>query len=48
MRLFTKKQKRLLLKWAGPVRIIKEKHPSYLIDYQKQGQMVTKWTAKEK
>ena len=36
------------LKWAGPVRIIKEKHPSYLIEYQKQGQTVTKWTTREK
>ena len=36
------KRDKLSLKWAGLVRIIKEKHPSYLIEYQKQGQMVTK------
>ena len=38
----------MLLKWAGPVQIIKEKHPPYLIEHQKQGQMVTKWTTREK
>ena len=42
------KRDKLSLKWAGPVRIIKEKHPSYLIEYQKQGQTVTKWTTREK
>ena len=38
---------RLSIKWTGPVRIIKEKHSSYLTEYQKQGQMVTKWTTRE-
>ena len=41
-------REKLSLKWAGPVRIIKEKHPSYLIEYQKQGQTVTKWKTREK
>ena len=36
------KRDKLWLKWTRPVRIIKEKHPSYLIEYQKQGQMLTK------
>ena len=36
------------LKWAGPFRIIKKEHPSYLIEYQKQGQLVTEWTTREK
>ena len=42
------KRDKLSLKWTGPVRIIKEKHPSYLIEYQNQGKMVTKWTTREK
>ena len=44
------KRDKLPLKWAGPVRIIKTsiKHPSYLIEYQKQWQMVTKWATREK
>ena len=42
------KRHKLLLKWTGSVPIIKEKHPSYLIEYQKQGQMVTKWRTREK
>ena len=35
---------KLSLKWTGPVRIVKEKRPYYLIEYWKQGKMVTKWT----
>ena len=42
------KRDKLSLKWAGPVRTIKEKYSSYLIEYQKQGQMVTKWPTREK
>ena len=42
------KSDKMSLKWTGSVRIIKEKHPSYLIAYQKQRQMVTKWKTREK
>ena len=42
------KSDKLSLKWTGSVRIIKEKNPSYFIAYQKQRQMVTKWTTREK
>ena len=42
------KRDKLSLKWNGPVRIIKEKHPSYLMEYQKQGQMVPKCRTKRK
>ena len=42
------KSDKLSLKWTWSVRIIKKKHPLYLIEYQKQRQMVTKWTTREK
>ena len=42
------KRDKLSLKWTGQIRIIKEKHPSSFIEYQKQGQMVTKWTTRKK
>ena len=42
------KREKLTLKWDGPVRIIKEKHPSYLIEFTKQGKATTTWTTREK
>ena len=42
------KRDKLSLKWTASVQIIKEKHPSHLIEYQKQVQMVTKLTTRKK
>ena len=43
----TKKDK-LSLKWTGSGQTINGKHPSYLIEYQKQSEMATKWQSSEK
>ena len=40
------KRDKLSLKWVWPVRKIKKKHLCYLKEFQKQGQMVTKWTTR--
>ena len=39
---------KLQLKWTGSGQTVKEKHAPFLIEYQKQGQMVTKWKTKRK
>ena len=46
--IYLEAKEKLSLKWTASVQIIKEKHPSYLIEYQKQVQMVTKLTIRKK
>ena len=41
-------EKKLQLKWTESGQTVNEKHAPFLIEYQKQGEMVTKWKTKRK
>ena len=40
--------KKLELKWNGPYKIIKCRHPSYLIRVEERGKLVDKWFTRDK